>query len=109
MRDRVREELWFNAQVMQEAARWLEQNRDAEQFFLTVECFDPHEPWFVPEHYRRAYDPSDGREQVLSPYWEVPDLDPASDRDPGQLHGPGHDVRPLVRTPDRDAAAPGPT
>src|SRR5215211_6995131 len=42
MRDRVREELWFNAQVMQEAARWLEQNRDAEQIFLTVECFDPH-------------------------------------------------------------------
>ena len=76
MRDRVREELWFNAQVMQEAARWLEQNRDAEQIFLTVECFDPHEPWFVPEHYRRLYDPSDGQENVVSPYAEVPDLPP---------------------------------
>jgi membrane-anchored protein YejM (alkaline phosphatase superfamily) len=74
MRDRVREELWFNAQVMQEAARWLEQNRDAERIFLTVECFDPHEPWFVPEHYRRMYDPSDGQDQVISPYWEVPEL-----------------------------------
>jgi arylsulfatase A-like enzyme len=76
MRDRVREELWFNAQVMQESARWLEQNRDAERFFLTVESFDPHEPWFVPEHYRRAYDPTDGPEQVLSPYAEIPDLEP---------------------------------
>jgi arylsulfatase A-like enzyme len=76
MHDRVREELWFNAQVMQEAARWLEQNRDAERFFLTVESFDPHEPWFVPEHYRRPYDPSDGPEQVLSPYSEIPDLEP---------------------------------
>src|SRR6266511_3031777 len=55
MRDRVAEEQWFNAQVMQESARWLEQNADAERFFLTVECFDPHEPWFVPPHYRRAY------------------------------------------------------
>jgi arylsulfatase A-like enzyme len=76
MHDRVREELWFNAQVMQESARWLEQNRDAERFFLTVESFDPHEPWFVPEHYRRRYDPLDGPEQVLSPYSEIPDLEP---------------------------------
>ena len=76
MRDRVREELWFNAQVMQEAARWLEQNRDAERFFLTVESFDPHEPWFVPEHYREPYDPTSGQEQVISPYAEVPDLAP---------------------------------
>ena len=75
MQDRVREDLWFNAQVMQEAARWLEQNRDSARFFLTVESFDPHEPWFVPEHYRRRYDPSDGPEQVLSPYAEIPDLE----------------------------------
>ena len=60
MRDRVREEQWFNAQVMQEAARWVEQNLDAKRLFLTVESFDPHEPWFVPEHYRRRYDASDG-------------------------------------------------
>jgi arylsulfatase A-like enzyme len=76
MRDRVAEEQWFNAQVMQESARWLEQNGDAERFFLTVECFDPHEPWFVPEHYRRAYDPTGGQEQVISPYSEIPDLGP---------------------------------
>jgi arylsulfatase A-like enzyme len=74
MRDRVREEQWFNAQVMLESGRWLEQNRDADRFFLTVESFDPHEPWFVPEHYRRAYDPSDGQDQVVSPYAELPDL-----------------------------------
>jgi arylsulfatase A-like enzyme len=74
MRDRVREEQWFNAQVMQEASRWVEQNLDAERLFLTVESFDPHEPWFVPEHYRRRYDRHDGREQVISPYAELPDL-----------------------------------
>jgi arylsulfatase A-like enzyme len=79
MHERVSEEAWFNAQVMQGAARWLQQNADArrsgEGVFLTVESFDPHEPWFVPEHYRRRYDDSDGREQVISPYAEV-DLPP---------------------------------
>lgn len=74
MHDRVAEEQWFNAQVMQEAAKWIQQNLDAQRMFLTVECFDPHEPWFVPAHYRRRYDPTEGREQVISPYAEVPHL-----------------------------------
>jgi len=68
MYDRDREEDYFNARVFRAAAEWLEQNRDAERFFLTVESFDPHEPWFVPEHYRRMYDDGDGREQVISGY-----------------------------------------
>ncbi|HTS23377.1 MAG TPA: sulfatase [Casimicrobiaceae bacterium] len=77
MRDRVREELWFNAQVMQEASRWVEQNLDASRLFLTVESFDPHEPWFVPEYYRKRHDADDGQEQVISPYAEMPQLDAA--------------------------------
>jgi arylsulfatase A-like enzyme len=76
MHDRAAEEHWFNAQVMQESSRWLQQNLDADRLFLTVESFDPHEPWFVPEHYRKRYDPTDGPEQVISPYAEVPDLSP---------------------------------
>jgi arylsulfatase A-like enzyme len=81
MYDHQRDEDWTSAQVMQHAARWLEENRDVrasgERVFLTVECFDPHEPWFVPRSYRELYDPGDGREQVISPYAEVdlaPDL-----------------------------------
>ncbi len=70
MYGREREEDHFNARVLIEAARWLEQNRDAKRFFLVVESFDPHEPWFVPAHYRRMYDDGDGREQVLSLYLE---------------------------------------
>jgi arylsulfatase A-like enzyme len=61
---------------MQEAAKWVEQNLDARRLFLTVESFDPHEPWFVPEHYRRRHDASDSREQVISPYAEMPWLPP---------------------------------
>ena len=64
MYGREREEDYFNARIMTEAAHWLEQNRDAKRFFLMVESFDPHEPWFVPEYYRRMYDDSEGREQI---------------------------------------------
>ena len=76
MLGREREEDYFNARVMQEASRWLEQNRDAEKFFLTIECFDPHEPWFVPEHYLKMYDSADRQEHVISLYDSVGDIAP---------------------------------
>jgi arylsulfatase A-like enzyme len=76
MHDRTREEDYFNARVLIEASRWLEQNRDADKFFLVVESFDPHEPWFVPEHYRRMYDDSNGPEQVISGYADTKALSP---------------------------------
>jgi arylsulfatase A-like enzyme len=71
MRGRDREEDYYSARVLVEAARWLEENQDAERFFLCVASFDPHEPWFVPRHYRRMYDDSNNREQVMSCYDEV--------------------------------------
>jgi arylsulfatase A-like enzyme len=76
MHDRVREEDYFNARVFIESARWLEQNQDAGRFFLTVESFDPHEPWFVPAHYRRMYTDSDGPQQVISGYADVASMMP---------------------------------
>lgn len=76
IRDRTREEDYFAPRVLKEAALWLEQNTDAERFFLTVESFDPHEPWLVPDHYRRMYFEEEGRENVLSLYRDVSDVDP---------------------------------
>jgi arylsulfatase A-like enzyme len=76
IRDRTREEDYFAPQVLKEAALWLEQNQDADSFFLTVESFDPHEPWLVPEHYRKMYMEEEGREQVVSVYRDVSDMDP---------------------------------
>ncbi|HUT34245.1 MAG TPA: sulfatase [Planctomycetota bacterium] len=66
--DRTKEEDFFAPRVLHEAAVWLEQNQDAGRFFLTVESFDPHEPWLVPAHYRRMYLKEDGQEQVKSGY-----------------------------------------
>jgi arylsulfatase A-like enzyme len=76
MAGRQHEEEFFNARVMTEASRWLVQNREAERFFLVVECFDPHEPWFVPTHYRQLYEPAERREHVISTYQELDDLPP---------------------------------
>jgi arylsulfatase A-like enzyme len=69
---------WTSVKVFTGAIEWLEQNQDARDsgVFLTVESFDPHEPWFVPANYRRMYDDTDGQDNVLSPYAEV-DLPPA--------------------------------
>ena len=71
VRDRTQEEDYFAPKVLREAALWLEQNQDADRFFLTVESFDPHEPWLVPPHYRKMYLPEDGPEQVKSGYEDV--------------------------------------
>ena len=70
------EEKSIVAQVMIEASKWLQENQDAKKFFLVVESFDPHEPWFVPEHYRRMYDNSNAHEQVLSGYKDVSKMPP---------------------------------
>jgi len=75
IRDRTKEEDYFAPRVLKEAALWLEQNRDADRFFLTVESFDPHEPWLVPEHYRQMYLKEEGREQVMSLYSDVSSMD----------------------------------
>jgi arylsulfatase A-like enzyme len=73
--DRQKEEDYFAPRVLREAALWLEQNQDADRFFLTIESFDPHEPWLVPPHYRRMYLRTEGPEQVVSGYRDMPELD----------------------------------
>jgi arylsulfatase A-like enzyme len=74
--DRTKEEDFFAPRVLKESALWLEQNQDADNVFLTVESFNPHEPWLVPSHYRDMYLDEDGQEQVKSGYEDVSDLDP---------------------------------
>ncbi len=38
------------------AAEWLEENHEADNFFLWVEAFDPHEPYDCPHHYLDLYE-----------------------------------------------------
>jgi arylsulfatase A-like enzyme len=49
----------FPAQVFRTAGEWLDMNYDVlikGKGFLTVESFDPHEPWNPPLHYIRLYE-----------------------------------------------------
>jgi hypothetical protein len=104
MRDRVREEQWFNAQVMQESARWIEQNLDAKRPVPDGRIVRSARAVVRAEHYRRRYDAATGREQVISPYAgdAVASADLVSARAPTTRAG--RDVRPLVRAPHRSAA-----
>ncbi len=43
--------------TLQAACAWLDRNHNHGPFFLTVECFDPHEPFHVPPPYDTLYGP----------------------------------------------------
>ncbi len=71
---RQSEEDYFPAQVFRAATRWIEKNRDAENIFACVDCFDPHEPWDPPKHYRELYDPGyKGTEVIMPLYYDKAD------------------------------------
>jgi arylsulfatase A-like enzyme len=74
IQDRTKEEDYFAPRVLKESALWLEQNQDADKFFLAVECFDPHEPWLAPAHYRNMYRKQQSFEQVMSIYEDLSDI-----------------------------------
>jgi arylsulfatase A-like enzyme len=70
---RDREEDYFVAETMRNAADWLTHGRKpGERFFLYVDTFDPHEPWDPPKPYADAYDPNYSGDEVIYPrydYW----------------------------------------
>ena len=54
---RQTEEDWFAPRVFTRASEFLEfAKQDDKPFFLTVDSYDPHEPWDPPEEYVRMYD-----------------------------------------------------
>ncbi len=53
---RQTEEDWFAPQVFSRASEVLEMVSEGGPFFLTVDCYDPHEPWDPPGEYVTMYD-----------------------------------------------------
>jgi arylsulfatase A-like enzyme len=47
---------WFSPMVFSQAADYLELLSKGGPFFLTVDSYDPHEPWDPPEKYVKIYD-----------------------------------------------------
>ncbi|HKH12990.1 MAG TPA: sulfatase-like hydrolase/transferase [Rubrobacter sp.] len=52
------EDDWFAPQVFLKGMEFLEAAKDSQPFFLTVDVYDPHEPWDPPDKYTSMY--SDG-------------------------------------------------
>lgn len=50
-----REEDFSGPRTAQAAVEWLQANRDAKNWFLQVEIFDPHEPFYCTDQYRELY------------------------------------------------------
>jgi arylsulfatase A-like enzyme len=68
-RGRKTEEDWFAPRVFNRAAQFLEVQDRSKQFFLLIDCFDPHEPWDPPTRYVDAYDDGyDGPEPIVPNY-----------------------------------------
>lgn len=57
--------------TLKSAADWLEDNRDADDYMLWVEAFDPHEPFDVPEEYLKLYN-----DEYTGPQYEWPHYQP---------------------------------
>ncbi len=50
-----RERDWSLVQTIDEGIEHIRRNAQADRWFCQIECFDPHEPWFVPERYKDLY------------------------------------------------------
>ncbi|API91492.1 MULTISPECIES: sulfatase [unclassified Virgibacillus] len=62
----INEEDMSSVKTINAGLDFLEHHRDLDNWFLQIECFDPHEPFYVPEKYRKMYDCIDV-DNV--PYW----------------------------------------
>lgn len=65
------EDDWFAPGTYSMVIRWLEQNYAREHFFLSVDSFDPHEPWDPPKWYEELYDPDFNGRRFDAPTYGV--------------------------------------
>lgn len=63
----VNEEDMPSYQAVSAGLDFIEHHHDKDQWFVQVECFDPHEPFYVPEKYRQLYDCCDSHEAFNFP------------------------------------------
>lgn len=61
-----KEEDMSSVQTIAAGLDFLQSHKDLDDWFLQIECFDPHEPFYVPEKYRKIYDCVESKD---IPYW----------------------------------------
>ncbi len=57
--------------TMQAGMEFLEHHKDKDNWFLQIECFDPHEPFYVPEKYRKMYGCVDRNDAFFWPPYQM--------------------------------------
>jgi len=81
-RGREKEEDWNVAQLFRTASEFLKDNTSRDNFFLWIDCFDPHEPWDAPPEFVRIYDKTPGYDGKIDPrsfhFRNAPDLSDAA-------------------------------
>jgi len=66
----VEEADWPTTKCFSAAVDFLETNASADNWFLQLECFDPHEPFTAPERFRQAYVDGQGTRILDWPVYE---------------------------------------
>lgn len=66
-RNRRGDEDWTTAKLFRKASQFLVDNARRDDFFLWIDCFDPHEPWEAPPEYMRMYDDTPGYDGSVDP------------------------------------------
>jgi len=67
IKDNKSEDDYFTARVFNSSMRWLEENHDQGDFFMMIDCFDPHEPFDPPLEYARKFLPEGWEELIKWP------------------------------------------
>ena len=66
-RGRKKDEDWNCAKLFLTASRFLKDNAKRDNFFLWIDCFDPHEPWDAPPEFVLMYDTTPGYNGRVDP------------------------------------------
>jgi arylsulfatase A-like enzyme len=66
-RRRKADQDWNAAKLFLTACEWLVDNASRDNFFLWIDCFDPHEPWDAPPEFVRMYDVREGYDGRIDP------------------------------------------
>jgi len=72
-RGREADEDWNCAKLFLTASKFLRDNASRDNFFLWVDCFDPHEPWDAPPELMKLYDDTPGYDGTIDPrsFWAL--------------------------------------
>lgn len=66
-RSRRSHEEWNCAKLFRSVEEFVRSNTTRDNFFLWIDCFDPHEPWDAPPEYVLKYDTTPGYDGKIDP------------------------------------------